>query len=231
MNDIKILGLYIGEPKKLANSKLLSSISSRTGPQSEITVDIDKIMGDRVQNLKYHGGDDRVIHIYPSEHYSYWKEAYPEKKDFFYPASIGENISSIGLIEKDVYIGDIYRIGEVVLQVTEPRTPCGSIDLKYGIKLMHKEVAQFARCGWMCRVITPGKINKNSFIELLEKGDPRFSIHEVMMKSKVKKDFNFMGELLEYECLSHRYRENLKRKIEQKKAPRYDLYPKNRTDQ
>jgi MOSC domain-containing protein YiiM len=219
MNDFKILGLYKGVPKKLKNSSLISSIASRTETRELLEVDTDQIKGDKVHDLKHHGGQDRVVHFYPSEHYEFWKETYPDNKDVFYPSSIGENISSIGFIEKEVCIGDIYKIGEVVLQVTEPRNPCGFIDQNYGIKLMHKKIANLAKCGWMCRVLNPGIIHKDDSINLIEKGDLRYSIYEVIVRAKVNPELDFMNELIKLESLSARYRANIKRKIEQKKAP------------
>ncbi len=212
MSDFKILGLYKGTPEKLKETKLVSSIGARKS-QENLSINIDQILGDRVQDLKHHGGEDRVVHFYPVENYEYWKSIYPDYKDSFLPSTIGENICSIGLIESKVCIGDIYQIGEVHLEVTEPRIPCGFIDQNYGIKSMHKEVEKLARCGWMCRVLKPGFISVKDNICLLKKGDKRFSVESCLIYCKVKEDKTFMKDLEKYPPLSSRYREMIQKKL------------------
>jgi MOSC domain-containing protein YiiM len=124
---------------------------------------------DEVANKKHHGGPQRVIHQYAAEHYTFWSERFPESAEHFIPSSYGENLSTLGMTEENVHIGDIYRLGSALVQVSEPRRPCGTLNLRYRENSYLKELEKTNKFGWMYRVLEEGKVQKGDHIELVER--------------------------------------------------------------
>src|SRR5699024_9350605 len=82
----------------------------------------DNVTGDEQADRRHHGGPDKAVFVYPSEHYSLWREELDLSS--VGPGAFGENLAVAGLTEHDVCLGDVWEVGEVVLQVSQPRRPC-----------------------------------------------------------------------------------------------------------
>lgn len=137
---------------------------------------IHGIVGDEHADKRVHGGSEKAVHHYAMESYRRLIENFPQSANAFIPGSIGENICAPHLTEDNVHIGDIFRIGSVVAQVSQPRSPCWKIDHRFGIDRMSMYVAREFITGWYYRVIEPGFIEAGDGIELLERQDGSFSI-------------------------------------------------------
>jgi len=130
--------------------------------------------GDRQADLTVHGGVDKAVYAYPTEHYSYWQEQLP---GFDLPwGSFGENLSTEGLLESEVYIGDRFRIGSAVLVVTQPRLPCYKLGLRFGSDAMPKRFFRSERLGIYFSVEEEGKLEAGSDIERLSRDENRVSL-------------------------------------------------------
>ncbi|CAM3503966.1 MULTISPECIES: 6-hydroxyaminopurine reductase [Yersinia] len=115
--------------------------------------------GDEQAETRFHGGPDRALCHYPREHYAHWRQQFPEQADNFNAPAFGENISTEGLTEQNVYIGDIFRWGEALIQVTQPRSPCYKLNFHFAIEDLSVLMQQTGLCGWLYRVISPGKVS------------------------------------------------------------------------
>lgn len=126
--------------------------------------------GDGQADLTVHGGPFQALYAYPVEHYSYWENYLGTEP--FPPGTFGENLTLQGFMETDVRIGDIYRIGSLVLQVTSPRIPC----FKFGNKLNKPDILkpflQSGRSGFYLRVLEEGSVEAGNTIEIVSR-DPR----------------------------------------------------------
>ncbi|OAT29912.1 6-hydroxyaminopurine reductase [Proteus myxofaciens] len=112
--------------------------------------------GDEQAETRFHGGSDRALCHYPQEHYTYWSESFPELADFFNAPVFGENISTVGMTEDNVFIGDIYQWGNTLIQVTQPRSPCYKLNTVTGISHFSQIMQDSGYCGWLYRVISTG---------------------------------------------------------------------------
>ena len=134
--------------------------------------------GDECADKRHHGGLERALHQYPSEHYSYWKEKFSKNIQWHEPG-MGENLSSEGMTEDNVCIGDRFSWGDAVIEVSQPRSPCFKLNKRWGIEDLSIQMQNNSRCGWLYRVIQPGTVNVNSPLELVERVSNSLSIREV----------------------------------------------------
>ena len=167
MHDIQLLNLFAGktqdypehEPSAIAKS-MLSEARFLT------TLGIE---GDEQYEKRFHGGVDRALCHYPIEHYDYWHQAYPELRSLFVTPAFGENISTRGLTEENAFMGDIYQLGETIIQITQPRSPCYKLNYHLQIPNLSLLMQETAYCGWLYRVIKEGNIAPNSQMILLSR--------------------------------------------------------------
>ncbi|WP_083652506.1 MOSC domain-containing protein [Bacillus sp. MRMR6] len=169
----KIIHLAVGKPKEYNwnNKKEVSAI----GKSVVQAVELKKsgFVGDDVANHKFHGGPDRAVCLYPFEHYSYWEEIFQKK--LILPA-FGENITATGMVEEQVCIGDIYKIGDTLVQVTQGRVPCATISKYNQEHQFLKKVVETTLTGYFFRVLEEGTIMLDSDITLVEKHPKEISV-------------------------------------------------------
>ena len=127
--------------------------------------------GDEQVDLTVHGGQDKALYAYPQEHYDFWRQALETKESkhsmFSSPGALGENLATRGLNEKDVYLGDLWEIGEVTLQVTQPREPCFKFNAVTGDKHASQKMADSGFSGWYLAVITPGVLKAGDSVRVV----------------------------------------------------------------
>ncbi|MGU3416317.1 6-hydroxyaminopurine reductase [Enterobacteriaceae bacterium C34A] len=127
------------------------------------------LVGDEQAEKKIHGGPDRALCHYPREHYADWAREFPEQADLFCAPAFGENLSTEGLTEKNVFIGDIYRWGDALIQVTQPRSPCFKLNYHFGISDFASLMQSSGKMGWLYRVIVVGKVSTEQPLELVSR--------------------------------------------------------------
>ncbi|AOP44504.2 6-N-hydroxylaminopurine resistance protein [Edwardsiella piscicida] len=127
------------------------------------------LAGDEQAESRIHGGADRALCHYPREHYDYWRQAYPQQAERFEAAVFGENLSTLGMDEASVFIGDIYRWGEALIQVTQPRSPCYKLNQMMEIGDLSLHMQQSGRRGWLYRVVAEGRVGDRCPLELVSR--------------------------------------------------------------
>ena len=130
------------------------------------------LVGDEQADLSVHGGLDKAVYAYPSEHYAFWREARREAgvspMDSALPwGSMGENLSLSGLLEADVWVGDVLRFANCALRVTQPREPCFKFNAAMGFNTASKRMAQQGCCGFYLAVQEPGTLSTGESFELV----------------------------------------------------------------
>ncbi|MEM5429434.1 MOSC domain-containing protein [Cupriavidus oxalaticus] len=146
--------------------------------EGEARVIAEGIIGDQHADRRVHGGPEKAVHHFASENYATLATALPQVADALVPGSLGENIATVGLDERNVHVGDIYRAGGVVLQVSQPRSPCWKINHRFAVEGMSLLVARERTTGWYYRVLQPGTIRQGDALQRLERTTDRFSISE-----------------------------------------------------
>lgn len=136
------------------------------------------IDGDRQADLSVHGGPDRPVYAYPHEHYDYW--AHELGRDAFAFGQFGENLTVEGFSEAEVCIGDRLRIGDVLLEVSQPRLPCFKMAIAISDSRFPKMMLESGRLGFYLRVIEEGSIKAGQEIEIVGEGAERLTIPEAI---------------------------------------------------
>ncbi|WP_029065118.1 MOSC domain-containing protein [Labrenzia sp. DG1229] len=175
-----ILGLFQGKPQKRWEGKAPSSIH-KTRTETPVEVTLTGLSGDRQADTEVHGGPEKALHIYPSEHYAHWLQAFPETTQTFHSGGFGENISSSGFTEEDLCIGDILAAGTVRLQVAQGRQPCWKLNLHTGNPAMAASFQKTGRTGWYFRVLGTGKIAAGDDLSLVERPCPDWNLRDVIL--------------------------------------------------
>jgi MOSC domain-containing protein YiiM len=134
--------------------------------------------GDQCADAHHHGGLERALHQYPLEHYAFWQERYGAEIAWLAPG-MGENISSIGMTEENVYLGDRYQWGDSIIEISQPRSPCFKLNKRWEIVNFAQSMQDLSRCGWLYRVIQPGAVFVDSPLILLEREQNAMTIAEV----------------------------------------------------
>lgn len=173
MVNRKIINLAIGKPKEYSwdQSKEQSAIGKTTVTEAKLKK--SGFIGDDVANHEFHGGVARAVCLYPYEHYPHWEKIFNRKLQL--PA-FGENLTVTGMTEAEVCIGDIYKIGEAVIQVTQGRVPCSTISKYNQEQEFLNLVFDASLTGYFFRVLEEGTITVNSQIELIEQQADRISV-------------------------------------------------------
>lgn len=125
----------------------------------ELHVRTQQIDEDDVANPAYHGGPDRVVCLYPFEHYAHWEQEFGQPLE---KSAFGENVTATGMREDEVCIGDIYQFGEAILQVSQGRYPCATINKRNQNNRLLKQIIATGYTGYFFRVLQEGTIRANS---------------------------------------------------------------------
>lgn len=128
-----------------------------------VTMRTLNLSGDKQADLTVHGGPSKAVYAYPAEHYAYWREELPEMELPW--GMFGENLTTLGLLETDVHIGDRFRIGHAEVMVTEPRMPCYKLGLKFGRDDIIKRFLASRRTGFYFAVLKEGDIGAEDAIQ------------------------------------------------------------------
>jgi len=167
--------IFVGELRPLEPEGQMSGIFKQLvcGP---VRLGEGGLEGDRQGDRVHHGGPQKALHHFPADHYAVFRRRWPELAALLNPGVLGENVSTTGLDEHRVCIGDIFRIGSARVQVSQPRQPCWKISHRLGVDEASRFVAQQGLTGWYYRVLDAGTLQQGDSMELLERPSPELSL-------------------------------------------------------
>ena len=138
------------------------------------------VQGDAQADLRVHGGPDKAVHLYAWEHYAQWQRELGDRPLLQAPGGFGENLALTGLDEAGVCLGDHWRAGSAVLEVTQGRQPCWKLNLRFGVPDMSARVQNTLRAGWYCRTLQAGVVHAGDALELLERPHPGWTVQRLL---------------------------------------------------
>lgn len=134
------------------------------------------VLKDTVIDREHHAGINKACYLFASDHYPYWKGKYPELNWDW--GMFGENLTVKGLDESEMRIGDIYKIGSVVVQVSQPREPCYKLGVRFGNAKILKEFIDYGYSGTYVRILEEGHVKNGDELSLLEKSENTLTVKE-----------------------------------------------------
>lgn len=176
---MKIVSVNVGLPREvMTRSGPVSTGIFKDAVKGPVMVRTLNLDGDRQADLTVHGGAEKAVYGYPSEHYAYWREQLPETQ--FVPGIFGENLTTEGFLEDSLHIGDRIRAGEAILEVTQPRMPCYKLALRFERDDMIQRFLASGKSGFYFSVVKEGIVTAGSAMEIVSRDKQRVSIPDIL---------------------------------------------------
>lgn len=177
MTPVLIDALLTGRAKPFARGE--SSAIDKCVSERPVKIGFLGIVGDEQADLRYHGGPNKALHHYPFDHYSAWAARAPDHPLLGAPGAFGENISTRGLTEDQVFIGDRFRFGTALVEVSQGRQPCWKQGVRMEWTTLPTIMVRERRSGWYYRVIEEGIAQAGDVLTLLHRPLPEWSVKRV----------------------------------------------------
>jgi MOSC domain-containing protein YiiM len=214
---MKLISVNVGLPREAIydGDRIMTGIFKEP-VEGRITLRRLNLDGDRQADLSVHGGADKAVYAYPVEHYDYWRRELPEMELPF--GMFGENLTTEGLLEEAVNIGDRFRIGTAELMATQPRLPCYKLGIKFGRDDMIKRFLASRRTGFYFSVLHEGEVGAGDAIELIGRDAHNVTVLDItklyVNKNFIAKDLEALHPATRVEAVPERWRTYFLRKIE-----------------
>ncbi|HFJ9315164.1 TPA: MOSC domain-containing protein [Bacillus tropicus] len=211
-NEYQLLSLNIGLPKEVTyGGKVIHTGINKKQVKEPVYLSFVKFNGDGQADLVHHGGVDKAVCVYTGDHYPYWKKEL--NQDLVYGA-FGENITVSGMREEDVCIGDMFELGQAIVQVTQPRQPCFKLAKKYNIPKLPLYFQETGYTGFYFRVLKEGWVSSVDTLKRLQSDPKGVSVafaNRIMHKEK--QNVEGVKRILEVNALSSSWRKSFEKRI------------------
>lgn len=218
---VEIGSLNVAVPAVLAeqgDGAVWSGIAKRpVGPGARLWLSEINISGDGQADLSVHGGPDKAVYAYPSEHLGAWAAELGEPIG---AAAFGENLTTSGATEADTLIGDVWTWGEAILQVSQPRWPCFKLALHRGRPDIQRRMLRSGRTGWYLRVLQPGEVASDAPITLSKRHPEGVSVADAhtAMHDAALRNLTLVRAVASLDVLAQQWRAPLVDRLERRSA-------------
>lgn len=218
---MEVKQIFVGKPKTVGSKDAIDPMERewtsgifKEPVEGAIWLGSTKLEGDGQADLKNHGGPEKAVFAYPASHYSYWQEEHRflDMK----PGGMGENFSITNGFEEDVCIGDTYKIGDAIVQVSQPRQPCWKPARRFKQKNLALLIQDTGRTGWYFRVLQEGMVESRQVLQLLDRPYPKWTIEFCNHIMHVdKENIEKSRELMNVELLANNWKRTLVKRVDQ----------------
>lgn len=175
---VRIVSVNVGLPREVAwKGRIVMTGIFKQPLAGRVMMRALNLSGDRQADLTVHGGPSKAVYVYPSEHYAYWRDELPGLELPW--GMFGENLTTGGLLESQVCIGDRFRIGSAEVVVTEPRMPCYKLGLKFGRDDIIKRFLASRRTGFYLAVLKEGEVGAGSTIRRISRDSHGVTVADI----------------------------------------------------
>jgi MOSC domain-containing protein YiiM len=203
---MKILSVNVGLPREVTwQGKLVTTGIFKEPVNAPVVLRTLNLDGDQQADLTVHGGVNKAVYAYSSEHYGYWRDELPEVNLPW--GMFGENLTTEGLFEEAVYIGDRFRIGETEVMATEPRMPCYKLGIKFGRADIIKRFLASRRTGFYLAVVREGRVSAGDSIELIGRPQQDITVADITrLYAFERNDVKALRRAIEVEALPENWK-------------------------
>jgi len=212
-NTVRLVEVNVGKPRTLEDDEPWTTGFFKVPVSGPVALQTENLQGDGQADLKVHGGPDKAVCVYSADHYPRWQQELGVRECG--PGWFGENFSLQGQSEGSAAIGDVYRIGTALVQVSQPRAPCWKLARRWSRPDMPKLVIDAGRTGWYLRVLEPGIVARGQTLTLVERPFPQWTIEVVndtaySRGGRTSKTIQFAKGLSECDALADGWRHGFK---------------------
>lgn len=215
MQTAKLVSVQVGKtktyPAEGENFPSWRSAIDKICVSGPVWVGVNGLEGDSQTAKNVHGGPDKAANCYPSEHYPLWRET--PGLETMTGGAFGENFTTAGLLEDTVCIGDVFRAGEVVVQVSQPRGPCYKLNRRWRSADLMDRAINSGRVGWYFRVLQEGRMEAGLPLALVERPHAEWSIARVWALKRDPCSLEDLRALVAVAALSEDWKASLRKKL------------------
>ncbi|WP_371930762.1 MOSC domain-containing protein [Paracoccus spongiarum] len=206
--------LLTGRVAPLPGSEILSGIA-KAKTDEPLWLGPEGFHGDMQADRRVHGGIEKALHHYPRDHAPAWRDEIGAHPLLDRPGGFGENLSAEGLTEDRVAVGDIFRLGAALLQVSQGRQPCWKLNLRFGLPDMARRVQASGRTGWYYRVLEAGRVAPGDRLSRIDRLAPDWTLHRLWRAMYVDRlDRAELAGIAGLEVLAEGWRRHAQRRLE-----------------
>jgi MOSC domain-containing protein YiiM len=216
---MKVLSVNVGLPRKiLFNGQIITTAIFKDPVKGPISLRKLNLDGDKQADLTVHGGLDKAVYSYPSEHYDYWRKQFPNT-DLVW-GMFGENFTTEGLFEDAVNVGDQFQIGSAKLVATQPRMPCYKLGVRFGRMDVIRRFMASGRPGIYFKVLTEGEVQRDDKIKIIRRDKNNVTVKDIVSLYIARNDIDNIETIkraTKIRDLPEGWRHEFQQKIEQLK--------------
>ena len=216
---MRVISVNVGKPRNvLSRGKIVRTGIFKSPVAGRVPVRRLNLDGDEQADLRVHGGQDKAVYVYPSEHYAFWRQELPGIE--FPWGMFGENLTMEGLIEADVRIGDRFAIGSAEFMATQPRMPCYKLGIRFDRPDMVKRFLHSGRTGWYLAVVKEGHLAAGDEVSRTARSSGRLTVaHIAGLYSGATSDEELMREASELDALPEGWRDHFRQRLTRGTVP------------
>jgi len=211
---MKIVSLNVGLPQLvLRNDEPVSTGIFKEPVAGRVNLRTLNLDGDRQADLSVHGGPEKAVYVYPSEHYDFWKRELPEMD---LPSGMfGENFTTTGLLETQINIGDTFRVGSAEVMVTQPRMPCYKLGIRFGRSDIIKRFLASERSGFYLGVLKEGEVGTGDEFEPVKRDANDIKVNDITrLYTSEKRNAELLRRAIDVEALPESWRDYFRDRLE-----------------
>ena len=209
---MKLISVNVGLPREVPwNGHTAATAIFKAPVDHPVQLRRLNLDGDRQADLKVHGGPEKAVYAYPSEHYEFWWQELPGTEMPW--GAFGENFTTEGLLENTTNIGDAFRVGGAIVTVTQPRMPCYKLGIRFGRDDIIKRFLASRRTGFYCSVAGEGEVRAGDLVEPLGRAENRVSVADIVQLYVAKNaDSGLLERAIRLEALPANWRDYFSRR-------------------
>lgn len=215
----RVVSVNVGVPREILwKGRRIRTCIFKEPVSGPVAVHRLHLKGDQQADLRVHGGDDKAVYVYPAEHYDYWRAEFPDKPLPF--GWFGENLTTAGLLETSVHIGDRLCIGTAEFQVTTPRVPCYKLEAKFERGDMIKRFLASRRSGFYLKVLQEGELTVGSQIAVIGRDPDGIPVSEIArLQASGSDDLESLRRAAQAPALIESWRATFRERVKRLEVP------------
>ena len=210
---MRLISVNVGRPRDVDwHGRVVQTSIWKSPVKGQVRVTTLNLAGDEQSDLSVHGGPEKAVYVYPSEHYDYWRRELPAA-DLPWGA-FGENLTTEGLLEADVSIGDRLRAGSAEFLVTQPRVPCYKLGIRFGRDDMVKRFLHSGRSGFYLAVLHEGEVAADSPCEFAARDRRGITVADIAaLYARDVDDEDLLRRAVELPALPEGWKEHFRKRL------------------